>query len=134
PMPTTTTVCPGRTSPRVVADPQPVATPHDTTATASSGMSGSTLITDDSATHVYWANVPSLANSSRSSSPIRWRLVPSVIMPSWNVARPLSHNAWRPVEHIRQRPHDGMNDDDTWSPGRTDVTSGPTSTTTPAPS
>ena len=69
PMPTTTTVSPGATSARLVAEPQPVATPHDTRATASNGRSGSTLMTCDSATHEWFANVPSLANSMTSVSP-----------------------------------------------------------------
>ena len=54
PMPTTTTVSPGATSARLVAEPQPVATPHDTRATASNGRSGSTLMTCDSATHEWF--------------------------------------------------------------------------------
>ena len=43
PMPTTTTVSPGRTSARTVAEPKPVATPQLTSATTSSGRSSSTF-------------------------------------------------------------------------------------------
>jgi len=48
-------------SARFVAEPQPVATPQLTSATASSGRSGSTLMSDASATHAYSLKVPSLA-------------------------------------------------------------------------
>ena len=61
PMPTTTTVSPGCVSARLVAEPQPVATPQETSATQSSGRSFSTLISDASATVAYSENVPNLA-------------------------------------------------------------------------
>ena len=75
------------------ADPQPVATPHDTSATASSGRSVSTLITCDSATQEYCENVPSLANRVSSGPPpaMRWRLVPSVTIPLTKAPAPASH-------------------------------------------
>ena len=63
PIPTTTTVSPGCVSARFVAEPQPVATPHDTSATQSSGKSFSTLISDASATVANSENVPSFAIS-----------------------------------------------------------------------
>ena len=61
PIPTTTTVSPGCVPARFAADPQPVATPHDTSATHSSGMSFSTLMIDCSLTHANSENVPTLA-------------------------------------------------------------------------
>ena len=98
PMPTTTTVSPGRTSARLVAEPQPVATPQDTRATASSGRSVSTLMTEASATQEYSANVPSLAISFTGWSPLtKWRWVPSVIIPPCIAPEPASHRFWRPV-------------------------------------
>ena len=89
PMPTTTTVSPGRTSARVVAEPQPVATPQETRATASSGRSSSTLISEFSATQAWLANVPSLANIVIDvPSAVKCRGVPSVIIPPTNVPAP----------------------------------------------
>ena len=97
PMPTTTTVSPALTSARLVAEPQPVATPQLTSATHSSGRSASTLMTEVSATHAYSANVPSLAISVTGLPLMKWRCVPSVIMPPTNVPAPASHRFWRPV-------------------------------------
>jgi hypothetical protein len=90
-MPTTTTVSPAATAPRETAEPQPVATPHDTRATHSSGRSSSTLMTDRSLTHVYSLNVPTLAISWTYSPLMKWRWVLSVIMPPPNAPRPSSH-------------------------------------------
>jgi hypothetical protein len=113
-MPTTTTVSPGFTSARLVAEPHPVATPQETSETASNGRSGSTLITCDSATTVRSANVPSLANNIRSSPPAVWcRCDPSVTMPLMKAPAPSSHRLCRPVEQYRQRPQEGMNEADT---------------------
>ena len=59
PTPSTATVSPGRTLARLTAEPKPVATPHDTSATAGNGMSGSTLTTDNSDSSCISENVPS---------------------------------------------------------------------------
>ena len=97
PMPTTTTVSPTCTSARRVAEPQPVATPHDTSDTQSIGRSSSTLMTDISDTHVRSANVPSLASSVTGLPSTWWRWVPSVIIPPPSVPAPASHRLPRPV-------------------------------------
>ena len=97
PMPTMTTVSPGATSARRVAEPQPVATPHDTSDTQSIGRSSSTLMTDISDTHVSSANVPSLASSVTGWPSTKWRCVPSVIIPPPSVPAPASHRLPRPV-------------------------------------
>ena len=71
PMPTTTTVSPAVTPPRLAADPQPVATPQLTSATHSSGRSSSTLMSDCSATTACSENVPTLAINV-TPSPSMW--------------------------------------------------------------
>ena len=48
PTPSTATVSPGRTLARFTAEPKPVATPQEVSATAGHGMSESTLTTDAS--------------------------------------------------------------------------------------
>src|SRR5690606_5760593 len=63
-----------------------------------------------------------------------WALRPSLIMPTSKSFAPSSQRYWRPLEQYLQRPQLGRNDIDTWSPGFTLVTPGPTSSTTPAPS
>ena len=98
PMPTTTTVSPTCVPARSTAEPNPVATPHDTRATQSSGRSGSTLMTEASATTVCSLKVPSLAITFSSWPPTKWREVPSVIWPRMNVPPPRSHRFCRPVE------------------------------------
>ena len=57
-------------SARFTAEPQPVATPHDTSATASSGRSSSTLMTDASATHGVLAEGAELGQQVSSSPPM----------------------------------------------------------------
>ena len=47
---------------------------------------------------------------------------------------PRSQRLEWPVAHGTQRPHDGMNPNTTWSPGDSQLTPSPTSSTTPAPS
>src|SRR5918995_1886408 len=47
---------------------------------------------------------------------------------------PWSQRLERPVEHHRQWPHTGRNEQMTWSPGCSRVTPGPTASMTPAPS
>ena len=47
---------------------------------------------------------------------------------------PRSHRFWRPEEHQKHVPHEGMNDTATWSPTATCVTFGPASVTMPEPS
>ena len=71
PTPTTTTVSPGMTSARYTAEPQPVATPHDTRATTPSGRSVSTFTSDASWHTPCSAKVPSL-DITLSGRPSRW--------------------------------------------------------------
>ena len=71
PTPTTTTVSPGSTSARYTAEPQPVVTPHETSATTFSGRSGSTLTSEASWTTPCSAKVPSL-DMMLSGRPSTW--------------------------------------------------------------
>ena len=61
PMPMTATLSPGLVPARSVAEPNPVATPHETSATTSSGRSGSTLTIEFSLASTYSEKVPSCA-------------------------------------------------------------------------
>jgi hypothetical protein len=54
------TVWPGRTSAALTAAPQPVGTPHPTSAETSSGRSGSILTVENWWMTPYWLNVPSM--------------------------------------------------------------------------
>src|SRR4051812_34559191 len=135
PIPTTTTVSPGFTPARFTAEPYPVATPQLTRQTTSRGRSGSTLMTEASARHIISAKVPSLAMVVMGLPSVVWcRNVPSVTMPPANVPAPRSHRLVLPMAHQWQRPHDGMNEVDTWSPGWTVITPSPTASTIPEPS
>ena len=80
------------------------------------------------------ANVPSMQNPPRSAPSSSWNLnVPSASIPVI-ICAPQSQRFWRPVEQYRQIPQAGMNEQTTWSPTLTRVTSGPTASITPAPS
>src|ERR1700677_2158567 len=59
PMPYTSVVSPGLTSPALTEDPNPVGTAHDVSAASSSGMSSSIFITDASDSTARSENVPS---------------------------------------------------------------------------
>ncbi len=99
----------------------------------SSGRSSSTFTHDISEITARWANVPSM-HMPPKSRPSAWkRNVPSGRQPSRIVA-PWSHRFCWPVEQKRQCPHDGMNEQTTWSPFFTRVTPTPTSSMMPAPS
>jgi len=123
-----------RTPAAYTAVPQPVGTPQPVSAATSKGMSFSI------GTQEFWeitdreANVPSMQKPPRSAPSSSWnRCVPSASIPVI-ICAPQSHRFWRPVEQYRQTPQAGMNEQTTWSPGLTRVTSGPTASITPAPS
>jgi len=59
PVPMTTTVSPGSVPADIVAEPQPVLTPHDTSEAAWKGIVSSILMTGLSDSTAYSANVPS---------------------------------------------------------------------------
>ena len=118
-----------RRRPGSVAEPHPVATPHDTSATASSGRS----VVDldhlvDSATQVCCANVPSLANSVELACrrPRRWRLraVGDHPLEEGAGARSRTGSGGR-SSSSGSVPHDGTNDAETWSPTATLRDAGP---------
>ena len=60
--------------------------------------------------------------------------MPSLTCLPTPISAPRSHRFWCPVEHDGQRPHEGMKPNTTWSPGFSQLTFSPTSSTTPAPS
>ena len=96
PPPCRPAACPAR----FTAEPQPVATPHDTSATASSGRSASTLMTDclgDAA--CARLNVPSLANSEQllAADAVAARAVGDHPLGE-ACRRRASQRFWRPVE------------------------------------
>ncbi len=89
---------------------------------------------DHSDTTAYWEKVPSTHNPPRSSPSSSWkRNVPSANMPV-PAFFPSLHRFWCPVEQYRHLPQAGMNEQTTWSPTATRVTSSPTASTTPPPS
>lgn len=55
----TTTVSPGSVPAEIVAEPQPVLTPHDTREAAWKGIASPIFMTDFSDSTAYSANVPS---------------------------------------------------------------------------
>ena len=134
PQPTTTTTSPGFTFARSTTEPKPVDRPQLIRAAARSETDGSSFTSDASLTTIVSENAPSCV-IRLSGSPSRWyRHWPSLIIGPASVDMPRSQRCWRPVAHQKQRPHDGMNVTATWSPSASDVTSGPTAVTTPAPS
>ena len=134
PAPKITTVWPARTPAAYTAVPQPVGTPQPVSAATSNGMSASIGTQEFCDTTARSANVPSMQNPPRSAPSSSWNLnVPSASIPVI-ICAPQSHRFWRPVEQYRQIPQAGMNEQTTWSPTLTRVTSGPTASITPAPS
>ena len=108
PVPKITTVSPGRTSPALVAEQNPVVTPQLTSAASSNGMSSSIFTQDHSEMTARSENVPSTHMPPRSSWLLSWkRKVPSVRQPM-AAFLPASHRFWRPVEQYRQVPQTGM--------------------------
>ena len=98
PMPTTTTVSPGRTSARLVAEPQPVATPHDDERDHVERQVGVDL--DDRRlrhARVLGERAELGHQLDRAHHPSKWRAVPSVIMPFCMAPAPASHRFCRPV-------------------------------------
>ena len=76
------------------------------------------------------------AKCRTGSPPTENRVVPSAISPVTRISVPTSHSAGRPPVQYSQvpLPQDTRQMGMTWSPGCTDVTPGPTSSTTPDPS
>src|SRR5436190_17496083 len=107
PVPKITTVSPGRTSPALVAEQNPVVTPQLTSAASSNGMSSSIFTQDHSDSTARSENVPSTHMPPRSSS-WSWNLnVPSTRQPM-AAFLPASHRFWWPVEQYREVPQTGM--------------------------
>ena len=109
PQPTTTTVSPGCTSAAYTAEPQPVVTPHPTSAALSSGMSSSILMQLSCEATVYSPNVPMQHIRPRSWPLAWWRAVKSVTWRPANRWAPRSQRFWWPVEQLGHLPQDGMN-------------------------
>src|SRR6266699_835103 len=108
PVPKTTTVSPGRTSPALVAEQKPVVTPQLTSAASSNGMSSSIFTQDHSDSTAYWENEPTTHMPPRSSLLSSWnRNVPSVRQPM-AAFLPASQRFCFPVEQYRQVPQTGM--------------------------
>ena len=100
----------------------------------SSGAALSIFASAISGITVYSANVE-VPMKCRSGSPPRdRRVVPSGRYPSPCMSRIARHRFVRPDRQCRHSPHSGANSVTTWSPGTSDVTPGPTRSTTPAPS
>src|SRR5580692_5171332 len=134
PAPKITTVWPARTPAAYTAVPQPVGTPQPVSAATSNGMLASIGTQEFCETTARSANVPSMQNPPRSAPSSSWNLkVPSASIPVI-ICAPQSQRFWWPVEQYRQVPQAGMNEQTTWSPTLTRVTSGPTASITPAPS
>ena len=105
PAPMTTTVSPGLTSPAYTEEPQPVVTPHPTSAACFSGMSSSILMQLSTfATaceenvpipHIFVRPTPALLNTLNVPSP-------------WMIVAPLSHRFVLPIEHQWHFPQLGM--------------------------
>src|ERR1700751_5364609 len=107
PVPKITTVSPGRTSPALVAEQNPVVTPQLTSAASSNGTSSSIFTQDHSDSTGYWANEPTTHIPPRSSSPSWKRKVPSTRQPM-AAFLPASHRFCCPVEQYRQGPPTGV--------------------------
>ena len=109
--------------PRTPPNPSPSAPPQPTSAATSNGMSGGIRMHDHSDTTAYWEKVPSTHSPPRSSPSSSWkRNVPSGNMPV-PAFFPSLHRFCRPVEQYRHLPQAGMNEQTTWSPTATRVTS-----------
>src|SRR4029077_12040041 len=124
PVPKITTVSPGRTSPALVAEQNPVVTPQLTSAASSNGTSSSIFTQDHSDRTAYWANEPTTHIPPRSSPPSWKRKVPSTRQPI-AAFLPASHRFWWPVEQYRQVPQTGMLEQATRLPALTPGGPGP---------
>ena len=102
-------VSPGSVAAACTAEPKPVGTPQPISTTLSSGRSGSTLMAEFSEMTARSENVPSMHMPPKSSPPPWNRKVPSGRVPSRMVA-PMSHRFDLPVEHHRQCPQTGRNE------------------------
>ena len=116
------------------AAPIPVESPHANGAQAASGASGLTFASAISGTTVYSAKVD-VPMKCRMSLPFREnRVVPSGRKPSPCWSRIATQRLVRGSRQCTHFPHSGEKRVTTWSPGATSETSGPTFSTTPAPS
>ncbi len=126
PHPKTATESPGPTSPVNMAAPRPAITPHPSSPAASGRARGSTLVHWPAATSVFSAKAP-MPSAGDSAVPSA-RVIFCVAL--W--VEKQYHG--RPRRHERHWPHTALQLRTTKSPGVTDVTSGPTDSTTPAAS
>ena len=126
PQPKTATESPGPTSPVSMAAPSPAITPQPSRPTASGRAAGSTLVHWPAATSVFSAKAP-MPSAGESG-------VPSARVIFWVALWVAKQYHGRPRRHDRHSPHTARQLRTTKSPGSTDVTSGPTASTTPAAS
>ena len=126
PHPKTATESPRPTSPVNMAAPRPAITPHPRRPAASGRARGSTLVHCPAATRVFSAKAP-MPSAGESTVPSA-----SVIFCVALWVEKQYHG--RPRRHDRHSPHTARQLRTTKSPGATDVTSGPTDSTTPAAS
>jgi hypothetical protein len=128
PAPKTATDAPSSTRAVFRTAPTPVITPQPTRQALSSGASGRIFTHAVSGTTVCSAKDPTQCGIASPFTRKRGE-PPPIIVPSavWQCAG-------RPRPQSTQWPHGYIQQRTTWSPGATDVTPGPTSSTTPAPS
>ena len=126
PQPNTATESPGPTSPVNMAEPRPAITPQPSSPTASGRAAGSTLVHWPAATRVFSAKAPMPRAGERG--------VPSVSVIFCVALWVSKQYQGRPRRHARHSPQTARQLRTTKSPGSTDVTSGPTASTTPAAS
>jgi len=110
------------------AAPTPVVTPHPMSASCASGISVSTRTTEDSSTVITSANVPRPVMQKYGLPSGR---VPRICI---ETSGSRSHSSVCSRRQCQHAPHAGTKDAMTRSPFFTRDTSGPVSTTRPAPS
>ena len=127
PQPITATEDPSRTGVAQSAAPAPVEKPQASSVACSIGSSSGTLTAHASCTTAWSANVPQRSTGVSSA--------PSAARCSRRLARSCEEQRrGSPRRHCGHSPHGARHATTTRSPGATDVTSLPTSSTTPAPS
>ena len=134
PAPKTTQVVPGCTAAVLIAAPSPVESPQAKRQTCSKGASGLTLASAISGITVYSAKVEQPMKWRISSSPREIRVLPSGRKPLFCCSRIAMQRLVRGSTQCTHSPHWGEKRVTTWSPSASEVTSGPTRSTTPAPS
>lgn len=122
----TATESPRPTLPVFSAAPRPAITPQPRSPAAAGEAAGSTLVHWPAATRVFSAKAP-MPSAGDSG-------VPSSRVMGWVALWVLKQYQGRPRLQARQVPHTARQLRTTKSPGATEVTSGPTDSTTPAAS